>query len=57
MLLLRLGVAGNSAVINVKLVFAPVLAWAPAGPAIARCRCRGALLVVATVVCLGLRRR
>ena len=52
----RLGVVGNSAIMNVEPVFALVLAWAILGQAIAPSQIAGALLVVATVVSLGLRR-
>jgi len=52
----RLGVVGNSAIMNVEPVFALVLAWAILGQAIAPSQVVGALLVVATVVWLGLRR-
>jgi drug/metabolite transporter (DMT)-like permease len=52
----RLGVVGNSAIMNVEPVFALVLAWAILGQAIAPSQVAGALLVVATVVSLGLRR-
>ena len=53
----RLGVVGNSAIMNVEPVFALVLAWAVLGQAIAPVQVAGALLVVATVVWLGTRRR
>jgi len=52
----RLGVVGNSAIMNVEPVFALVLAWALLGQAIAAIQVVGALVVVATVVWLGLRR-
>ena len=52
----RLGVVGNAAIMNVEPVFALVLAWAILGQAIAPSQVAGALLVVATVVWLGLRR-
>jgi drug/metabolite transporter (DMT)-like permease len=52
----RLGVVGNSAIMNVEPVFALVLAWAILGQAIAPSQVAGALLVVGTVVWLGLRR-
>jgi drug/metabolite transporter (DMT)-like permease len=52
----KLGVVGNSAIMNVEPVFALVLAWALLGQAIAPLQVAGALLVVATVVWLGLRR-
>jgi drug/metabolite transporter (DMT)-like permease len=53
----RLGVVGNSAIMNVEPVFALVLAWALLGQHIAPVQVAGALLVVATVIWLGLRRR
>jgi len=52
----KLGVVGNSAIMNVEPVFALVLAWAILGQAIAPSQVAGTLLVVATVVWLGLRR-
>jgi drug/metabolite transporter (DMT)-like permease len=51
----RLGVVGNSAIMNVEPVFALVLAWAILGQAIAPSQVLGALIVVTTVVWLGLR--
>jgi len=53
----RLGVVGNSAIMNVEPVFALVLAWLILGQAIAPVQVAGALLVVGTVMALGLRRR
>ena len=53
----RLGVVGNSAIMNVEPVFALVLAWMLLGQAIAPVQVAGALLVVGTVVWLGLQRR
>jgi len=53
----RLGVVGNSAIMNIEPVFALVLAWALLGQRIALVQVAGALLVVATVVWLGLRKR
>lgn len=52
----RLGVVGNSAIMNVEPVFALVLAWAVLGQAIAPVQVLGALVVVGAVVALGLRR-
>ena len=52
----RLGVVGNSAIMNVEPVFALGLAWLVLGQAIAVSQVAGALLVVATVIWLGLRR-
>jgi len=53
----KLGVVGNSAIMNVEPVFALVLAWAVLGQVIAPVQVAGALMVVGTVVWLGLRRR
>lgn len=53
----RLGVVGNSAIMNVEPIFALVLAWAILGQSIATSQVAGGLLVVATVMWLGLRRR
>lgn len=53
----RLGVVGNSAIMNVEPVFALVLAWLILGQTIAPVQVAGALLVVGTVMWLGLRRR
>jgi drug/metabolite transporter (DMT)-like permease len=53
----RLGVVGNSAIMNVEPVFALVLAWLVLGQSIAPSQVLGALLVVATVMWLGLGRR
>ena len=53
----RLGVVGNSAIMNIEPVFALLLAWAVLGQTIAPVQVGGALLVVATVIWLGWRRR
>jgi drug/metabolite transporter (DMT)-like permease len=53
----KLGVVGNSAIMNVEPVFALVLAWLVLGQRIAPVQVAGALVVVAAVVGLGLRRR
>ena len=53
----RLGVVGNSAIMNVEPIFALVLAWAILDQRIALSQVGGGLLVVATVVWLGLGRR
>lgn len=53
----RLGVVGNSAIMNVEPVFALVLAWLVLGQAIAPVQLAGALVVVAAVMALGMRRR
>jgi drug/metabolite transporter (DMT)-like permease len=49
----RLGVVGNSAIMNVEPIFALVLAWGLLGQAIAPVQVAGGLLVVATVIWLG----
>lgn len=53
----RLGVVGNSAIMNVEPIFALVLAWMVLGQTIAPLQVAGGLLVVATVMWLGLRKR
>jgi len=53
----KLGVVGNSAIMNVEPVFALVLAWALLDQSIASTQLVGALVVVATVMWLGLRKR
>jgi drug/metabolite transporter (DMT)-like permease len=53
----RLGVVGNSAIMNVEPVFALVLAWLVLGQAIAPVQIGGALIVVGAVMALGMRRR
>lgn len=53
----RLGVVGNSAIMNVEPVFALILAWLILGQSIAPVQIAGALLVVGAVMTLGLRRR
>ena len=53
----RLGVVGNSAIMNVEPVFALVLAWLILGQSIAPIQVVGALLVVGAVMVLGLRKR
>ncbi len=53
----KLGVAGNSAIMNVEPVFALVLAWLVLNQSIAAVQVAGALLVVGTVMVLGLRKR
>ena len=57
MVLPKLGVVGNSAIMNVEPVFALVLAWALLGQAIAPMQLAGAAIVVGTVMALGLRKR
>ena len=53
----RLGVVGNSAIMNVEPVFALVLAWLILGQTIAPVQVLGALIVVGAVMVLGLRKR
>ncbi|MEO6033574.1 MAG: DMT family transporter [Burkholderiaceae bacterium] len=53
----RLGVVSNSAIMNVEPVFALALAWAILDQSIAGMQVLGGLIVVATVIWLGLRRR
>jgi drug/metabolite transporter (DMT)-like permease len=52
----RLGVVGNSAIMNIEPIFVLVLAWAVLGQSMAATQVVGGLLVVATVMWLGLRR-
>jgi drug/metabolite transporter (DMT)-like permease len=56
-LLPRLGVVGNSPILNVEPVAALLLAWLLLGQRVAPVQWVGALLVVGTVMGLGLRRR
>lgn len=53
----RLGVVGNSAIMNVEPVFALILAWLILGQAIAPVQVLGALIVVGAVIWLGMRKR
>ena len=53
----RLGVVGNSAIMNIEPIFALVLAWVFLGQSIAAIQVIGGLVVVATVMWLGLRKR
>jgi drug/metabolite transporter (DMT)-like permease len=53
----RLGVVGNAAIMNVEPIFALTLAWVFLGQTIAPLQVVGGLIVVATVVWLGSRRR
>ena len=53
----KLGVAGNSAIMNMEPVFALILGWAILNQRIAFMQILGALMVVGAVVFLGLRRR
>ncbi|MCA3237485.1 MAG: DMT family transporter [Curvibacter sp.] len=56
-LLPRLGVVGSSPILNVEPVAALVLAWAVLGQSIAPVQVGGALIVVAAVMTLGLRKK
>jgi drug/metabolite transporter (DMT)-like permease len=53
----KLGVAGNTAIMNVEPVFALVLGWSILGQSIEPIQIIGALIVVAAVIFLGLRKR
>ncbi len=53
----KLGVVGNSAIMNVEPIFALVLAWLILGQSIAFIQVLGALIVVGTVIKLGLRKQ
>ena len=53
----KLGVVGNSAIMNVEPVFALVLAWLILGQVIAPVQVIGALVVVGAVMGMGMRRR
>jgi drug/metabolite transporter (DMT)-like permease len=53
----KLGVVGNSAIMNVEPVFALVLAWLILGQTIAPIQVGGALIVVGAVMVLGTRKR
>lgn len=53
----RLGVVGNSAIMNVEPVFALILAWILLNQSIAVTQVIGALVVVSTVMYLGFRKK
>ncbi len=53
----KLGVVGNSPIMNVEPIFALLLAWVFLGQAIAPMQLLGAAIVVGTVMALGLRKR
>ena len=53
----KLGVAGNTAIMNVEPVFALALGWAVLDQQVAWVQVGGALLVVGVVVGLGLRKQ
>ncbi len=57
MLLPRLGVVGNSPILNVEPVAALAMAWLILGQTVAPIQVVGGLLVVGAVMALGLRRR
>jgi len=52
----KLGVVGNSAIMNIEPIFALALAWLVLGQSIAWMQVAGGLIVVGTVISLGLRR-
>lgn len=56
-LLPKLGVVGNSPILNVEPVAALLMAWVVLGQKVAPVQWVGAVLVVGTVMALGLRRR
>ncbi len=53
----KLGVVGNSAIMNVEPIFSLLLAWLLLGQSIGGMQLMGALLVVGSVMYLGLRKR
>lgn len=53
----KLGVVGNSAIMNVEPIFALVLAWLILGQSIAWIQVLGACIVVGTVIKIGLRKQ
>jgi drug/metabolite transporter (DMT)-like permease len=53
----KLGVVGNSPIMNVEPVFALVLGWLILGQSIAPVQVAGALIVVGAVMALGMRKR
>ena len=57
MILPKLCVAGNSAIMNVEPVFALIMGWAILDQAIAPIQMAGALVVVSTVIAIGLRKK
>jgi drug/metabolite transporter (DMT)-like permease len=52
----KLGVVGNSAIMNVEPIFALILAWLILGQSIALIQVLGACIVVGTVIRIGLRK-
>ena len=53
----KMGVVGNSPIMNVEPVFALLLAWVFLGQAIAPMQLLGAAIVIGAVMALGLRKR
>jgi len=53
----KMGVVGNSPIMNVEPVFALLLAWVFLGQSIAAMQLLGAAIVIGTVMALGLRKR
>ena len=53
----KLGVVGNSAIMNVEPIFALILAWLILGQSIAFIQVVGACIVVGTVIRIGLRKQ
>jgi drug/metabolite transporter (DMT)-like permease len=53
----KLGVAGNTAIMNVEPVFALMLGWAILDQRIEPVQIAGAVVVVGAVIFLGLRRK
>lgn len=56
-LLPRLGVVGNSAIMNTEPIFALIFAWILLGQTISIIQIVGALIVVGTVIVIGLRKK
>ena len=53
----RLGVVGNSAILNLEPIFALVMAWAILSQTVSSSQLLGAFLVVGVVIKLGTRKR
>jgi drug/metabolite transporter (DMT)-like permease len=53
----RLGVVGNSAIMNTEPIFALIFAWILLGQTISIMQIIGALIVVGTVIVIGLRKK
>jgi drug/metabolite transporter (DMT)-like permease len=56
-LLPRLGVVGNSAIMNAEPIFALIFAWVLLGQTISIMQIIGAIIVVGTVIVIGLRKK